>query len=88
MNIEIEDPVVPNITMIRLEILTTDGFLVGLYRIGLTAGEELTVRQIIDGESYRFDYVGPDYESSDESESSNDSGNDQDTDDDVFNMNF
>lgn len=50
--------------------------------------EELTVRQIIDGESYRFDYVGPDYGSTDESENSTDSGNDQDTDDDVLNINF
>lgn len=86
--IKIEDPIVPNMTTVRLEIWTNDDYLVGLYRIGLTAGEQLTILQIIDGEEYHFDYAGPDYESSDEFESSNDSGNDQDTDDDVFNMNF
>lgn len=88
MCIEIEDPVVPNLTMIRLEVLNDDEYLVGLYPIGLTVGEQLTIRQVIDGEFYRFDYTGPDYESSDESKHSSDSGNDQDTDDDVFNMNF
>lgn len=88
MCIETEDPITPNLTMIRIEVLNADENLVGLYRIGLAFGEQLTIRQVIDGEFLRFDYVGPEYETSDESEQSSDSGNDQDTDDDVFNMNF
>lgn len=88
--IETEAPVVPNLTMIRFEVLDNNENLVGLYRIGLAFGERLNIRYAIDGVFRRFDYDGPEYESSgsSDSENSSDSGNDQDTDDDVFDMNF
>lgn len=86
--IEIEDPIVPNLTNIRIEILDENACLTGLYRMGLTFGDQLAIREVIDGEFHRYEFLGPDYESSNESAQSSDSGNDPDTADDVFNMNF
>lgn len=86
--IEIEDSIEPNLTMIRIEISDENAFLTGLYRMGLTFGDQLVIREIVDGELQRYEYLGPDYESSNESAQSSDSGEDPDTDEDVFNMNF